>query len=868
MIVIPESVAKFLASSVKRVRKIYYLRGVAAAGAIFLASLVAAMITDAKYVIFSDGIRYAMSGAIYALTALTAFIALYFKLRRPLSPRRIAETLDKRHPEHEECLSTLVEIADRSRDGRTNYSSFLVNTLSTRCEVAVEKLDVEKEFTLRTVMFRLEILCTLAALLILSLVCLPNLAGRLFVRAAMPWIDVGNLFENDLSVKPGNIVALNGSILKIEVTADESLHSTPMIRISRRTGSIWGEEFAEELKDSVYMTTADISEPEWRYRVSCGPAVSKYYTVRVCELPRYRCFTARLEYPKYTGRKATVYPNESVGALRAIAGTKVVFDVEPEQAGTVAGLMMSGGAGINLTSDTGHLEGLMISNRVGVWAMELMNADGFKAPKKSGTLTSVLDGAPSIAIEKPQGVLKLATHAKFPIYYTATDDVALGTKCVRSRIDGGEWRDVTLPDEFDGTGATLHRGVEEIDLSWFDLDFARKIEFDFVLTDNYPVELGGPHAVTSGVVTVEFKADALSFEEQTLAEQMKNSLEMMHEAEQRFDAAKREAEAAKNQLERDRGKVSENAEKEIEKLAHDIDEAEKRARELAEDLHEDGKFEPIAEALEEFADETMEPIREKLEEAQFAEAEERREALKEVQPLISEVKKQMQEVEKEIKARGEKLAAYERTKDLAERQEQLAKAAKAMAEERPLDAKKQEAWKRMEESAAKQAGELMKKTDAPQVGDAKRKMEDAARQMDKDAPAAEKEAQEAAEELKSAATAAAEELGLEEEKTEEEEKEDSKENSGGGKAKKKMKNDEKKLSVEGGGTVKEELEKLAEELKRNDISESEKVKLSKQMWMKIRGGVKNGLGERDLKNIPPEYRELVRDYFLYLSQPD
>ena len=37
-------------------------------------------------------------------------------------------------------------------------------------------------------------------------------------------------------------------------------------------------------------------------------------------------------------------------------------------------------------------------------------------------------------------------------------------------------------------------------------------------------------------------------------------------------------------------------------------------------------------------------------------------------------------------------------------------------------------------------------------------------------------------------------------------------------------------------------------------------------WFKIKGAAKDGLGERDLKDIPAEYRELVRSYFLKLAE--
>ena len=59
---------------------------------------------------------------------------------------------------------------------------------------------------------------------------------------------------------------------------------------------------------------------------------------------------------------------------------------------------------------------------------------------------------------------------------------------------------------------------------------------------------------------------------------------------------------------------------------------------------------------------------------------------------------------------------------------------------------------------------------------------------------------------------------------------------------------------------------LAQELKRNDDPAAIKGLLEKSGWFRIQGAAKEGLGERDLKTIPPEYRELVRTYFLKLAE--
>ena len=63
-----------------------------------------------------------------------------------------------------------------------------------------------------------------------------------------------------------------------------------------------------------------------------------------------------------------------------------------------------------------------------------------------------------------------------------------------------------------------------------------------------------------------------------------------------------------------------------------------------------------------------------------------------------------------------------------------------------------------------------------------------------------------------------------------------------------------------------EISKLARELERHDDPEAARQLLERLGWFKIKGAAKDGLGERDLKDIPAEYRELVRSYFLKLAE--
>ena len=1009
MIAMTESAKARLDASVRRVRRIYLLRGIAATLAVAIAATLAAMSVDACFTLYSDAARWLLSAALYACVLAAAWLFLARPLSRRLDVRRMAKILDARHPEHEECLTTLVELVDSAArgDGRPGFSEALVGSLPAKAAAAAAAVDAEREFTSRTIVRRLKALGAIALLLLLSFVLAPHLAGRLFVRAVAPWVDVGNLYSGDIAVKPGDVVALAGTVVRIEAAVADGLHYAPSIRISRRTALGWGEEFADEMKDGVYEAIADLSEPEWRYRVSAGPAVTRHYTVRVCEMPRYESFTARIDYPAYTGRSPSVVSNDDVSALEAVEGSRVSFALDLGGRAVKASLRVDG-----RPADAHE----MVSNRVSSWTLDLVGEEGFAAPRRGGQLRSFLDTPPTVVVERPAAkTLRLAPYVKFPLAVSASDDIGVDDAVLRWRADGGGWQELRPLASFAKTGASLWKGADEIDLSTLDLSGVRTVSFDVVVRDGFPAERGGPHAATSTPVVVQLEMNAASPDMQSLSEEAAAARRLLEEARRRLSDAVRQANLAKDQIRREQ-KVRENADRAVENAVHEASEARRRVDELEERLREDRRFEPIADMLKSVREEKLTPAQERLESAQFDEVSRRADALEAAAAEMREAMEALQKMDVPIRERVQRLENFEKTKDLAARQEALARAAEDIVREQPTDANKLEAWKRMETAAAMQANDLARKVTDGDLDSARRKMSRATELMDElksrlqtaanrnlsedkkaqalerleselsrrrdealaKAVAAEKEAErkiadasangdakareelmrqaaaaqaraedlleqaeagEAAKEAQHAATeerkgamsadsakddavarqgealkAAEAELAAREKsraepsqpanqsQSSEPSQSDAQANcrgsavgakaaeaaeamrreaarqakalgmpeeqqsSGQSQGEMESRGQSGEESRSGGGGVAAEISELARKLERHDDPEAARQLLERLGWFKIKGAAKDGLGERDLKDIPAEYRDLVRSYFLKLAE--
>lgn len=723
MIGLPLKAESLFVRSIKRVRLVYLLRGVLASLAVFLSAVLAVMAVDAKWPLLPDGVRWALSGALYVVTLAAVAVWIIRPLAGKLDARKIAKVLDDRHEDHEECLTTLVELCE-SRKNLAAASPSLVRLLAERAEVCAAKINVESEFTFRSARRRLVALLFVLPAFAAFFAISPRLGQCLLMRALAPWADVGNMYSDAIEVKPGDITALSGDKIKIEATVDGDFGYEPFIRISRRTTLGWGEESMEPMKSGAYTATADITDREWRYRISAGPAVTRYFTVKVYEKPQCRSFKARIEYPLYTALGSVTVSNEAISSIRAIEGSRVTFLIELDHSASKADFRIGG---------RNSRDWAAVSNSVARWSLVLENEAGFRSRPRHGVLESVLDIPPSVLIESPKKNVKSPPHAKIPFVVTASDDIGIITNSLVVRTDNGPWREVGPLEKFTSSGPSFYKGEDELDLSLFDLEGARALSFAVTVADACPNETLGSHCVTSApvVVTLETRAETLAL--QSLAEEKKRVRSIVDEIRRRLRSMHQPVAGAKAMIAREK-KAGQKAEREIAKAAHEAREIGKRLGEMREKTAKEACFKPLAEDVSGMADRKIAPILDRLSAAQFASSEERIKALAEVEGKLREALEDIKKIEESFKNRFEELENHERLEDLAMRQKALARRAaeieQAAVSGKENDPRAHEAWKRLQHEAAGKARMIADIKNDAELDEARRTMEKSADLMD------------------------------------------------------------------------------------------------------------------------------------------
>ena len=278
---LPPTLASALRRVIHRIRRIILLRGLLATFATALLALLVAMAIDATTVILNVVWRYALSGGVLFATLFTAMRRLIIPLSRPFTPVRIAALIERRHPELEERLSTVVELLSGEQRLIGSESLFAV-VLETAC-ADVANLDVEQAFTLRTVKPRLVAACAALAAIIVLFVVSPRPAGRLLLRAIAPFAQVDNFFAGMLVVSPGNAHVIGGSPLEITAITAPTLDSQPFIRFAPpgrvRAETVERMTLVETRPDGshVYRHLVPTVSTSFQYRVIAGFAVTRHY---------------------------------------------------------------------------------------------------------------------------------------------------------------------------------------------------------------------------------------------------------------------------------------------------------------------------------------------------------------------------------------------------------------------------------------------------------------------------------------------------------------------------------------------------------------------------------------------------------------
>jgi uncharacterized protein (DUF2141 family) len=716
---VPREIAKALKHLIRRIREVVLLRGVAAVVATAVGALLAIMAIDASVVLFSDLVRWLLTLTALALTVASTVWFLILPLARTITLTGIARSVENRHPELQERLSSAVELLSSRDMPEIRGSEVLIAALAKEASRDAAHMRPRTEIPLKAA--RPFLLAAGGTLLVIGmlLALYPN-AQRLLARAVAPYLNLPNVSADMLRVTPGNARILEGQRLEVEVAVGNTAVRSAKFRKLLPDGS----EAAEAM---IALPSGDGGEPRFaitcqpgsesfRYRIHAGEALSKYFDVTVVPPPVVKRFEVRYEYPAYTKREARTEP-DSAGEIKAVAGTTVTVSAVTNKPIKAAQLQISGQAAkkspVEIT--TGPDGATVCKFQVnltprlkGRWTLNLTDEFGFNNSTGERLIEALPDLPPVVKLLAPENKkLRLKPTDHLPLTFTMTDDYGLSAADFSVETDARKNKAVPVPLEGEkDKPLRAAAGQQSIDLATLPLQGAHQFTLRLRAADTLPADSKGPQEGRSDVVTVELDLSAASYAMQTLQAEEESIRKALEKILKELKVSKVDSVPLKDNLPKLQA-LNDDTTKRLERMRGHLGIAKDTVAEVTPKVVE-GTFEGLAPKMAALTTE-VDGAHDKSGQIKLVETLNERGTLAgQTDVHIDRGIQIVEEMLKQLREMSEAAKLAQSLQDLAERQADLA-AARAEAEmaSKEPPAKESE-WQKSEAQVSRETGDLVK----------------------------------------------------------------------------------------------------------------------------------------------------------------
>ncbi|HEV3165240.1 MAG TPA: hypothetical protein VGZ22_14535 [Isosphaeraceae bacterium] len=439
------------------------------------------------------------------------------------------------------------------------------------------------------------------------------------------------------------------------------------------------------------------------YRVKSGSAQSQTYQITAVEPPAVKAIAAMVEPPAYTKLGAGQVRN--IDRIEAWAGSRITLTVTPNKPLRSAALAwrpedkkssQTEGANESFqqspmqpSSDGRQWTAVLATSATGRFGINLEDEHGLASGMEPLHRLSVrVDVPPSVAWTSPDELKESRADDTLIAGVAARDDLAVATAELYYSIERGtsipdakesDQVTITLP----GLGSRVAQGEVRLTLNPLGLKPGDTVSYRVRVTDSRPEELGGPQSAWTALrrLRIDAKADPLLARRQ----------EVEHKSlRAQLDALKKAAAANRQETEQLRyaadaalrGNGRWNRERDDaltyrETATRDVVDG---LQLLARDLEQHPAFRPLARPARQVADVESEAGRSMLEQARRApDAARRLTDLQQADSRLAAVQQRLDELQRRFEALARLDDDRQRLLVLAERQQQLAAEADALA---------------------------------------------------------------------------------------------------------------------------------------------------------------------------------------------
>jgi len=458
----PRILSKLRAFADRR-RKLIIIRGIAAALAMLLATMLVVAAVDYLFVL-PDEVRWSLSALAYLAVIVAEWRTCLRLLAHAPNPRTLARLVEHAEPKLREDLISAVELGTPENETVFDSPRFR-ELLQEDVAARMEGMEVDRLLPVNLVRRYLAIASIIVVAVIVAFIGTGFQLGTLMLRALFPGANLGRVSKTQVEVlgpSPAEMMVPFGDAVPLLV----KISGTP-------ARDAWLETFTEgEGRQKVKLTplgneqfsgTIQVGREDLRYRVRAGDAITKKHLLDAEPRPYVAKFTKTYIQPEYA-KAAPKTVTEDAGDLVALEGTKVEMVLETNQPIKAAELRSDQGPKavetipLNRRPD-GKLAASLTLQGMGSYRVHLVaESTGFEnkfSPEYE--LRAEPDVVPQIEIDLPKQDLISPANDLIEIVAHATDDVGIAKIEQHVRVNEGGWKRMPLKGESGLKAAITHR---------------------------------------------------------------------------------------------------------------------------------------------------------------------------------------------------------------------------------------------------------------------------------------------------------------------------------------------------------------------------------------------------------------------------
>ncbi len=565
---LPEELVRKFAAARRRLRKVVVAKGWTLV--IFAACVSFAMCILLDRLLFLRS-PHRLVLFIVSIGAMGSFLVafLIMPLLKRVSARRIARSVEDKHPSLGDLLLSTVELSEQLARGEVFTSRELIGAVSRETAKRARKIDFRSAVPFSAV--KKPLLLTLGVAGAVGVYCYlrPMIAANVLQRMLHPYSGPPALTFTQLSVLPGDALVPTGTDVEIRAIAAGKIPNKATLHL-RREGGRWAAVSLAKEKGGEFRYLVRALLGTLSYRVNAGDARSPTHRIFVSDRPVIVGIEVDYTYPEYTGRLPET--KRDSGDVVAVRGSRVQITARSNKRLESASLRFGDG-----TQSLVSIRGSTIRSQVfelkrdDTYSFELRDSDGFANQEAiSYSIRSVEDKAPVVGITRPDRYSDATPDEVVEVRFRAVDDFGIEKASLEYVVRSGEpkeEKDKVPGDERKGTiaielaakGKLELEDKCELSLPEVDAKVGEVVAFRIVAEDNNV--LTGPGKGSSAEHTIRVVSNETSLrrieqEQQDLARrllrlinQQKDNNALVNKLSESLKAKEAPSDAEKSSLE-------------------------------------------------------------------------------------------------------------------------------------------------------------------------------------------------------------------------------------------------------------------------------------------------------------------------------